>query len=211
VTRSLEDIRTVRRRVGVTPNDVVLAACTGALRRFALRRGEPPQRLKAMVPADVRSGEDAAGSGNRISFLFIALPCDDPDPVARLLAINRATSQRRADGVADDIDAAFRALSLSPRPLQQALAPAFGHPRLFNLTVSSVPGPAVTRYLRGGRLREVHSAVPLPGRHALSIGVVTVARQACFGLYADAETLPDADWLAGDLDEAMDELMDARG
>ena len=211
VTRSLEDIRAVRRRFGVTPNDVVLAACTGALRRFALRRGEPPQRLKAMVPADVRSSEDAAGSGNRIAFLFIALPCDDPDPVARLLAINRATSQRRADGVADDIDAAFRALSLSPRPLQQALAPAFGHPRLFNLTVSSVPGPAVTRYLRGGRLREVHSAVPLPGRHALSIGVVTVARQACFGVYADAETLPDADRLAGDLDEAMDELMDARG
>ena len=53
--------------------------------------------------------------------------------------------------------------------------------------------------------------MPLPGRHALSIGVVTVARQACFGLYADAETLPDADWLAADLDEAIDELLDARG
>ena len=113
--------------------------------------------------------------------------------------------------MADDVDAAFRALSLSPRPLQRALAPAFGHPRLFNLTVSSVPGPAVPRYLRGCRLREVHSAVPLPGRHALSIGVVTVARRACFGLYADAETLPDADWLAVRLDEAVDELLDARG
>ena len=211
VTRSLDDIRTVRRRFGVTPNDVVLAACTGALRRFAERRGEPPQRLKAMVPADVRSSEDAAGSGNRIAFLFIALPCDEPDPVARLLAISRATTQRRADGVAEDIDAAFRALSLTPRPFQQALAQAFGHPRLFNLTVSSVPGPAVPRYLRGCRLREVHSAVPLPGRHALSIGVVTVARQACFGLYADADTLPDADGLAADLDEALDELLDAQG
>ena len=31
-------------RFGVTPNDVVLAACAGALRRFAERRGEPPQR-----------------------------------------------------------------------------------------------------------------------------------------------------------------------
>ena len=53
--------------------------------------------------------------------------------------------------------------------------------------------------------------MPLAGRHALSIGVVTVARQACFGFYADADTLPDAELLAADLDEAVDELLDARG
>ena len=40
---------------------------------------------------------------------------------------------------------------------------------------------------------------------------MTVARRACFGIYADAETLPDADLLAADLDEAVDELLDARG
>ena len=41
VTRSLDEVRSIRRRYGVTPNDVVLAACAGALRRFAERRGEP--------------------------------------------------------------------------------------------------------------------------------------------------------------------------
>ena len=194
VSRPLDEIRSLRRRFGVTPNDVVLAVCAGALRRFAERRGEPPQRLKAMVPADVRSSADTAGSGNRIAFLFIALPCDEPDPVERLLEINRATSQRRADG-----DGGRRrrgvpgALALRPARCSRRLSQAFGHPRLFNLTISSVPGPAVPRYLRGCRLHEVHSAVPLPGRHALSIGVVTVAQRACFGIYADAETLPDAE------------------
>ena len=39
-TRPLDDLRVLRRRFGVTPNDVVLAACAGALRRFAERRGE---------------------------------------------------------------------------------------------------------------------------------------------------------------------------
>ncbi|HYM57946.1 MAG TPA: wax ester/triacylglycerol synthase family O-acyltransferase [Solirubrobacteraceae bacterium] len=210
VTRSLDDLRTVRRRFRVTPNDVVLAACAGALRRFAERRGEPPQPLKVMVPADVRSSGDAAASGNRISFLFIELPCDEPDPVTRLQAINRATAQRRHDGQAEHLDAAFRTLALTPRPVQRVLAHAFAHPRLFNLTISSVPGPAVPRYLRGCRLREVHSAVPLARRHALSIGVVMVARQVCFGIYADSVTLPDADALGSDLDGAIDELLDAR-
>jgi diacylglycerol O-acyltransferase / wax synthase len=210
VTRSLDEIRTIRRRHRVTPNDVIIAACAGALRRFAERRGEPPQRLKVMVPADVRTSADAAGSGNRISFVFIELPCDEPDPIERLRTVNRATDQRRRDGEADDVDAAFRALALTPRPLQRVLAHAFAHPRLFNLTISSVPGPAVPRYLRGCRLRAVHSAVPLAGRHALSIGVVTVARQACFGIYADSRTLPDADALGPELEAAIDELLEAQ-
>ena len=207
VSRSLDEVRAIRRRFGVTPNDVVLAACAGALRRFAERRGDPPQPLKAMVPADVRSSADAAGSGNRISFVFIELPCDEPDPVGRLQAIHAATSQRRRDRAADHVDSAFRTLALTPRPLQRALAHAFAHPRLFNVTISSMPGPAMPRYLRGCRLREVHSAVPLAGRHALSIGVVLVAGRACFGLYADAETLPDADALRADLDASFEELL----
>lgn len=51
--------------------------------------------------------------------------------------------------------------------------------------------------------------MPLTGRHALSIGVVTVAGRACFGIYADALTLPDADALGSDLDGAFDELLGA--
>ena len=210
VTRSIDEIRAVRRRFRVTPNDVLLAACAGALRRFAQRRGEPPQRLKTMVPADVRSSDDASATGNRISFVFVELPCDEPDPVERLLAVNRATTQRRDHGAAEALDAAFRTLARTPPPLQHALAHAFAHPRLFNLTISSVPGPAVTRYLRGHRLREVHSAVPLAGRHALSIGVVTVAGNACLGITADPHSLPDADALATDLEAALDELLAAR-
>jgi diacylglycerol O-acyltransferase / wax synthase len=205
VSRPLDDLRAVRKRFGVTPNDVVLAASAGALRRLQERNGEEPRRMKAMVPADVRSAADAAGSGNRISFLFLALPCDVRDPVERLHTVHRATAQRERDGEAGDVDAALR----TPRALQRALARAVAHPRLFNLVVSSVPGPAVPRYLRRCRLREVYPAVPLAGRHGVSIGLVTVAGRACFGLYTDPEILPDADVLAADLDREIEALLTA--
>jgi diacylglycerol O-acyltransferase / wax synthase len=207
MTRPLDEVRAVRRRFSVTPNDVVLAACAGALRRFFERRGEVAAPLKVMVPADVRSSEDDAATGNRISFVFLELPCHVADPVARLQQIGAATAQRRHDGDADDLDAAFRLLARTPGPFQHSLAHAFAHPRLSNLTISSVPGPAVPRYLRGCRLREVWSAVPLADRHALSMGVVTVAGNACLSVYADAATVPDADLLAADLDAAFDELV----
>ena len=54
VTRSLDQVRTIRRAFGVTPNDVVLAACAGGLHTFL----DPPGPLKVMVPADVRSAGD---------------------------------------------------------------------------------------------------------------------------------------------------------
>lgn len=209
LTFAVDDLRTLRRRFDVTPNDVVLAICAGALRRFAERRGEEPRPLKVMVPADVRSDADAAGSGNRISFLFIELPCDEPDPVVRLKHINRATAQRERDGEAEELDAVLRALGRTPGPVQWALAQAFAHPRLFNLTISTMPGPAAPRYLRGCRLREAYSAVPLTGGHALSIGVVTVAGRVCFSIYSDAVGLPDADLLGSDLDHSLDELLSA--
>jgi WS/DGAT/MGAT family acyltransferase len=209
ITRRVDELRAVRKRFRVTPNDVVIAACAGALRRFSERRGERPATLKAMVPADVRSSDDAAGTGNRISFVFLELPCTEPDPVERLRAVSRTTAQRRDGREAEELDAAFGAIARTPPPLQHALAHAFAHPRLFNLTISSVPGPAVPRYLHGCRLREVHSAVPLAGRHALSIGAVTVAGNACLAVTADAQTLPDADFFGADLDAAMDELVAA--
>jgi hypothetical protein len=161
-----------------------------------------------MVPADVRSGNDASASGNRISFVFLELPCHEPDPLQRLRAIHEATTQRRHAEEADRLDDAFNLLALTPKPVQRTLAHAFAHPRLYNLTISSVPGPAVTRYLRGCRLRTVHSAVPLGAHHGLSIGVVTVAGNACLGIYSDPGTVPEADALPGHLDAAFDELLD---
>ena len=37
--------------------------------------------------------------------------------------------------------------------------------------------------------------------------MTTVRDQACFGVYADREALPDADRLARDIDEAITELL----
>jgi hypothetical protein len=61
-------------------------------------------------------------------------------------------------------------------------------------------------YMCGCRLHDAYPVVPLSARHALSVGMTTIGEHACFGLYADPETLPDSDALADDLDAALDEL-----
>jgi diacylglycerol O-acyltransferase / wax synthase len=210
-TWPLADLKAVKQRwPGTTINDVLLAACAGALRRHALRRGDPPGPLKAMVPVDVRaaSGDDALG--NRISFMFVELPCQEPDPVLRLLAVHRTTAERKRLGEPQDADGVLRAIGHAPQPVQHVAARIVAAPRMYNLVVSNIPGFPVPVFLRGCRLRSAFPVVPLAERHALSIGMTTVAGRACFGLYADRATLPDADELARDLDAALEDLAVAR-
>ena len=205
VSRPLDELRAIKNLHGVTVNDVVLAATAGALRRHALRREERPRDLKAMVPVSVR-GEGTGELGNRITFMFVELPASLADPVDRLHRVSFATRSRKEAGVPEQADAALQALSYAPRAVQKAAAHALASPRVYNLVVSNIPGPRMPMYMRGCRLRDAYPVVPLSDRHALSIGMTTIGEQACFGLYADPEILPDADSLARDLDAAIDEL-----
>ena len=56
--RPLGDLRDVKRTYGTSINDVCWRRSPGAMRAYLLRRGEQPVALKAMVPVNVRRGED---------------------------------------------------------------------------------------------------------------------------------------------------------
>ena len=206
LSRRLDDLRGVRSRYdGTTVNDVLLSAVAGGLRSFLLARGEEPDALKAMVPVNVRAEGEALG--NRISFIFVRLPVDEPDPVVRLMHCHRQTAGLKRQGAPGDADAALQALGYAPRTVQRLFSSLVAHPRMFNLTVSNVPGMRVPVYLRGCRLESVWPVVPLAAGHGVAIGMTTVRDTACLGLYADAEAFPDADDLRDHVDAAFDELL----
>jgi WS/DGAT/MGAT family acyltransferase len=206
--RPLDDLREVKSRFGTTVNDVVLAACAGAIRRYLAEHDEQPAPLKTMVPVSVRDDSDELG--NRISFMFVSLPCDEPDPVRRLERVHAVTSARKQDHEPEELDSVLQAASHLPRPLQTLLSRLMASPRAFNLVVSNIPGPRERLWMCGCELQDSYPIVPLAEGHALSIGMTTVCEDACFGLYADRETLPDVDRLAAHLDDSLDELLGCR-
>jgi diacylglycerol O-acyltransferase / wax synthase len=204
--RPLDDLRAVKRRFGTTVNDVLLAASAGALRRYMVERGLEPAALKTMVPVSVRDDDDDDGLGNRISFMFVELPCDRPDAAERLLNVHAGTARRKESGAPERADAVLRAAALAPRRVQHLLSRLVSSPRMFNVVVSNIPGPREPLYLNGCELLDAYPVVPLAGEHALSIGMTTVQDDACFGLYADRRTLPDVEAVARHLDASLDEL-----
>jgi diacylglycerol O-acyltransferase len=205
--RQLDDFQRIKRHFRTTVNDVVLAASSGGVRRFVSRHGEEPRRLKTMVPVNVRDGGQPGELGNKISFLFVDLPCDEPDPVRRLLDIHMTMSDRKESGEPQGGDSVLKLVGHAPHQLQNIVSRLVSSPRTFNLVVSNIPGPREPLYMRGCELQEAYPIVPLADRHALSIGITTIKDGAFFGIYADRESLPDAELLARDIDASVDELL----
>src|SRR5436305_10074549 len=89
---SLDDVKMIKNALGGTVNDVVLALCAGALRRYFDERGEVPDGpLVGMVPVSVRSDDEQGAMGNRVSSMLVSLATDIADPVERLAVIHDAT------------------------------------------------------------------------------------------------------------------------
>jgi diacylglycerol O-acyltransferase len=83
-TLPLDDLKAVRRAHGTTLNDVYLAVCAGALRRYLLDNGElPTHSLVASVPVSI-GPKVARLSGNRVDNLYVTIGTDIADPLERL-------------------------------------------------------------------------------------------------------------------------------
>jgi WS/DGAT/MGAT family acyltransferase len=205
-TRPLDDLKEVARATNTSVNDVLLAAVAGGVRRFELETGGQPQRLKTMVPVSVRTAVGESEFGNRITFVFVDLPCDEPDPRRRLENVAAEMGTRKANGQPEGADFLLRLLGLTPRTIQHVLSRLATSPRTFDLTVSNIPGPRPPLWMLGCELREAYPVVPMADSHAVSIGMTTVRDDIFLGVYADRETLPDADHLAALIDGAFDEL-----
>jgi len=204
--RPLDELRAIKRAYGCTVNDVVLAASCGGVRRHLERHGEAPARLKAMVPVNVRASGATGEFGNRISFIFLELPCDEPGPELRLRDISHATKRAKASGEPAGATTVLDLAAAAPSAVQRAMSRLVASPRTFNVVVSNIPGPTEPVWMLGCRLRETYPVVPLADRHALSIGFTTVAGGAFFGIYADRDAAPDAELLREDIADELDEL-----
>ncbi len=214
-TLPLADVKTLKQALGCTVNDVVLALCTGALRRYLLARGELPDRaLVASVPVSTRAPASAPTSAaNNVSNLFTTLPVHVDDPRARLAEIH-AVTQAAKDQLARLGPAMLADWSELTPPLPfGATVRAYSRLRLanrhrppVNLVVSNVPGPTEPLYVAGAQLVELFSVGPVLENAGLNITVWSYLDGLDVGLLACDDAMPDLRSLVTDLHDALDEL-----
>jgi diacylglycerol O-acyltransferase len=210
VRASLEDFKTVKRAFGGTVNDVVLAVVAGAMRRWLRSRGVRTEgmELRALVPMSIRTEAEMSSGGNRIAAMRGPLPVYVDDPVERLRVVREAMGgvKESKQALGAEVIAGLQDFA-PPTLLAQASRLNFST-RLFNLIVTNVPGPQFPLYMLGRELEELIPVAFLPENHALAIAIMSYNGAVDFGLLADYDAMPDIDFVAHAIREALEELLD---
>ena len=202
----LSDLKHVKSRLGGTVNDVALAAVTGGLRSLLLARGDelPAEGLRAMVPMNVRHASEKLALGNRVSSLFVHLPVAGRTTADRYRAVMAEAEQLKAGNQATGTSAIISLAGLAPPALHAGIARTLYATRLFNVTVTNVPGPQLTLYALGSRLAEILPLVPLAADHAVGVAIFSYDGAVVFGINAATDVVPDLailrDGIAAELD-----------
>lgn len=213
---ALEPIKRVKNAQQTTVNDVVLAICAGALRRYLLaREALPSSPLVAVCPISVRGASPARGANN-VSAMFTSLATDIADPVERLHAIQKTTraakSEHNAIGAATLQNwaeyAAPTTFNLAAR-FYTRLRLADRHRPIYNVLISNVPGPPFPIYLAGAQLVAAYPLGPVMEGMGLNITVMSYMGSVDFGFMASRDLVPDVQALADETEPAAEELLAA--
>jgi WS/DGAT/MGAT family acyltransferase len=201
----LEEFREIRELVeGATVNDVVLAVCGGALRRYLEAHDElPPASLVAIAPISIRNA-DAAAVQHGVSMLRVPLGTDIADPVERLRSIQSHTSHsdemEHAVGARELTDlsqhAPARTLATTARLLSSAALGVGQHAPLANCTITNVPGPTVPLYLNGARMTYFSAIMPITDGMGLVFAVTSHDGRIVISPTSCRELVPEPELLA---------------
>lgn len=217
----LTDVLAVGRGFEVSVNDVVLAMCSGALRRYLGARDALPDRtMVAQVPmalhADDRRIDPETVPGNLLSAMGAALPVHLDSPGDRLRAVRASTRAARTlhRALGDDLLADL--VAVPPPVVLSALVRAYGWlqldtrlPPIFNAIVSNVRGPSQPLYCHGARLTHAYLLGPLLVGGGLNITVVSYRDSIDVGIVVCPDLIEDPWEIAQAMSPALAELVDA--
>jgi WS/DGAT/MGAT family acyltransferase len=208
----LAEMKTLRRKLGGTVNDVVLTIVAGATGRFLERRRDPVARLdyRVVIPVNMRGADGEHALSNRVSAFFLSLPVHERDPLARFDAVRAETARLKSSRAAEGIDFFTQLVERSGSTWLTALGVRLAaRVQPYNQIVSNVPGPQEPLYVLGARLQALYPLPPLFERQGLGTAVVSYDGRLCWGLIADRDSMPDLAALARDVKASYAELRDA--
>jgi len=214
VSIPLNEVRAIAAAHEAKVNDVVLAICSGALRRYLGHHGGVPEEsLIAAMPISLREAGNTDFT-TQATMVRVGLATDIADPVRRLRAIRDATSAAKATS--------GRGKSLLPMDfptiglpwIVHGLASLYGRsgltnvaPPIANVVVSNVPGPPVPLYFAGARVAQYWPLSIVHHGLGVNITVESYAGALGFGVTTARDAMRDPRQFARALLAAHEQFM----
>jgi WS/DGAT/MGAT family acyltransferase len=203
---SLGHIKQIKKACGATINDIVMAVCAGALRRYLEDHDAlPEENLIAMVPVSIRTGTEVDKWSNRVSAIFAELPTSTEDPLGRISDVHQAMVEGKGQFDLVPADILIEMSELAPPALSTRAARIATRTRFAdwssppaNLVVSNVPGPRTPMGIGDiAPLKHYYPVSTIVDGQGLNITVQSYVDVLDFGLVACRELVPDL-WTLAD-------------
>jgi WS/DGAT/MGAT family acyltransferase len=201
----LGHIKQIKKACGATINDIVMAVCAGALRRYLDDHDALPDRnLIAMVPVSIRTGEETDRWSNRVSAIFAELPTTTDEPLQRVADVHQAMVEGKGQFDLVPADMLIEMSELAPPALSTRAARIAARTKIAdwtnppaNLVVSNVPGPRTPLSIGDpgsedqAPLKHYYPVSTVVDGQGLNITVQSYVDVLDFGLVACRELVPD--------------------
>ena len=212
----LADVQRIRSLVrGTTVNEVVIAVCAGALRRYLEAADELPNAtLAAIAPVTLRGTDDEDGAPALV-LRRTELGTHLADPIERLRFLRAQSRNAPSTGRAIPREA-LRAvqqhtpalnLSFVAKAIGGAAAGAGRRAPLAHCTLAQVPGPTVPLYLGGARMSYFSAIMPIADGMGLVFAVTSYEGMLIISPTACREQVPDPARLAQCLRDSFQEYL----
>jgi diacylglycerol O-acyltransferase len=200
-TVSMGVIRDLKRRLGGSVDDVLLALVAAGMARDLARIGgaNVPHALRAMLPVSTRPTTERAHVGNKVSAVFIDLPLDTTDLAVLVRRIAASKSVLRGAHAAAGMSMLIEAAGRLPHPLHRLAARVASALPVANLVVSDVPGPDAPLFFLGRPILACYPMIPLAASVGLSVAAISLGGQMGIGIVADPHVMPRPQRLAQEI------------
>jgi len=199
---SADRLHEVSGRAGRTMNDVFVSALLGGVRRYHHKHGVDIDRLRLLMPVNIRGEADGKGSNHFVPVRFsVAL---NDDPVEQLDAVHREADTWKGSPALKVSPTLAVGLNLLPSPVTAALWGSML--KGDDLVATNVPGVAAETFLTGARVEALYAFAPTTGA-ALNAALVTMHHRACIGVNIDTSAVPDSEVLMECLAMALDDVL----
>lgn len=211
---SLAESKALAKHFDAKLNDIVLAVCAGALRRyFTGNKAALAKSMVGAVPASLRLPGDTSQS-NQVTMMLINMGTHIADPRKRLAAIVAASTRAKmlTGSMKSVIPTDMPSLGIPwlmsvITPLYKTAVSTNRIPVVANVVVSNVPGPQVPLYVAGGLMKSYYPVSIVTHGLALNITIQSYAGSLDYGFIACKKAVPDLPKFAGYMADAHRELL----
>ena len=188
---SLQEIKDIGHGTNTTVNDVLVAAITGACRRYLLHHHDLVEQIRAMVPFNLRPLDQPLPRelGNRFGLVYLNLPVGIRGPRARLNAVHAQMEEIKGSPEGALAYGLLGVMGLTPPQVERRMIDMFCDK--VTMVLTNVPGPTQPIYFAGSPVAGVLGWVPAGGNIGVGVSIFSYNGDVTIGLRVDAGIVPD--------------------